>query len=147
MLTFHKARRTNRADLLRLDQIIFREAAYSVESWHQELLNPASHVYLAYEENEPVGFISILLSGGDAEVVKVGVVPSFRRRKVASGLINHALHALAAERCLIDVSEKNTAALLFYQKLRFVDLARRRSYYNDGSDAVVMELVKVARPQ
>ncbi len=42
-------------------------------------------------------------------------------------------------RMLLEVSADNTAALAFYAAEGFVEIARRRRYYRDGSDAVVLE--------
>jgi [ribosomal protein S18]-alanine N-acetyltransferase len=39
---------------------------------------------------------------------------------------------------LLEVSARNTDALAFYAAADFVEIDRRRRYYRDGSDAVVM---------
>jgi ribosomal protein S18 acetylase RimI-like enzyme len=39
---------------------------------------------------------------------------------------------------LLEVSTENTAALGFYERARFVGISRRRGYYRDGSDALVL---------
>ena len=44
------------------------------------------------------------------------------------------------EQIHLEVSEKNTAALALYEKSGFREIARRRKYYKDGSDAVVMKM-------
>ena len=40
---------------------------------------------------------------------------------------------------LLEVSARNTGALAFYGAEGFTEIARRRRYYRDGADAVVME--------
>ena len=46
--------------------------------------------------------------------------------------------AEGASRVLLEVSAVNSAALAFYADTDFVEIDRRRRYYRDGSDAVVM---------
>ena len=40
---------------------------------------------------------------------------------------------------LLEVAAGNAAALAFYGAEGFTEVARRRHYYRDGSDAVVMQ--------
>jgi ribosomal-protein-alanine N-acetyltransferase len=60
---------------------------------------------------------------------------------VARALLDEVLADAAAEGVdwvLLEVSAVNAAALAFYARTDFVEIDRRRRYYRDGSDAVVM---------
>ena len=48
-------------------------------------------------------------------------------------------------RMLLEVRADNTAALAFYAAEGFVEIARRRRYYRDGTDAVVLRGPPTAR--
>jgi ribosomal protein S18 acetylase RimI-like enzyme len=45
-----------------------------------------------------------------------------------------------AERMMLEVADTNEPALAFYAASGFAEIARRRNYYSQGVDAVVMEL-------
>jgi len=79
------------------------------------------------------------------EIKKIGILPTVRRQGIAQQLIRRLIEnqepARYPTRLLLEVSTANTAAQAFYKKLGFREIAQRHSYYTDGSDAVVMELL------
>lgn len=117
-----------------LDRLIFGANAYNKEQWVTELGNSARQIFLAAQNR---GFITVQNSGDDHEIIKIGVLPEYRRQGIARRLIQQSTDA--AKRCLIDVAADNRAAIQFYQALGFREIARRRKYYANGSDAVIME--------
>lgn len=117
-----------------LDRLIFGANAYNEEQWVTELGNSARQIFLAAQNR---GFITVQSSGDDHEIIKIGVLPEYRRQGIARRLIQQSTDA--AKRCLIDVAADNRAAIQFYQALGFREIARRRKYYANGSDAVIME--------
>ena len=122
------------AVLCDLDRLIFGANAYNKEQWVTELGNSARQIFLAAQNR---GFITVQSSGDDHEIIKIGVLREYRRQGIARRLIQQSTDA--AKRCLIDVAADNRAAIQFYQALGFREIARRRKYYANGSDAVIME--------
>lgn len=128
-----------------LDATIFAAAAYSLASWQDEFKNNSTVVLLAETNERAIAFVSATQAGDEIEIRKIGVLPEFRRQGIAAELIRHILEIFSGTqplRCLIDVSATNDSAVAFYRKLGFEDLMRRKRYYADGSDAIVMELIK-----
>lgn len=82
----------------------------------------------------------MLRSGDDLEIKKIGVMAAFRRQGIARRLFAQALAGADAgvQRGLLDVSSANETAIRFYEQLGFRELLRRKKYYRDGSDALVM---------
>lgn len=78
----------------------------------------------------------------EAELLRIGVRPQARRRGLAAGLLDDALCAIK-ERGLtvvrLEVRADNRAALALYRRFDFVEVARRKSYYPDGADAVMLQ--------
>ncbi|KJS42220.1 MAG: alanine acetyltransferase, partial [Rhodospirillaceae bacterium BRH_c57] len=56
------------------------------------------------------------------------------------GWAGEALRQRGAARLFLDVSTANTAARALYTASGFAEIAHRRRYYADGSDAVIMVL-------
>jgi ribosomal-protein-alanine acetyltransferase len=130
-----------------LHRIAWLEDQSFADSWPYELLaydlkHPRALVLLAERAGEPAaGYISFHHAGGEAEILRLAVDPGARRRGVARALVESGLDRLRAERverCHLEVRQDNEAAIAFYQALGFARTGRRRSYYRDGSDALVL---------
>lgn len=101
------------------------------------LTNPASFAFVA----AAAGFVLAWNSGDEAEILTVAVVPQRRRRGVGSALVAAAAGAAAgrgAKAIYLEVAESNAAASQLYAKLGFVEVGRRKGYYEDGADALVL---------
>jgi ribosomal-protein-alanine N-acetyltransferase len=110
----------------------------------QLLAMPGSFGTLAYLGDQPVGLVIVLAAGPDAEILTLGVLPSFRRRGVAHRLLASAGERAAAagcERLVLDVAEDNPAAYALYRRLGFADIARRPAYYRRASGVAVAAIV------
>jgi ribosomal-protein-alanine N-acetyltransferase len=74
-------------------------------------------------------------------VVSIAVLPRFRRKGVAQGLLNRAMEGMVsykAKQCYLEVRVTNDAGVMLYKKLGF-DVSRTvNSYYSDGESAYVM---------
>ena len=84
-----------------------------------------------------VGYAAVSAAGDAIDLQRLGVHPDHRRQGVAHALLTEAV--AADERVLLEVSAANDGALAFYRAEGFNEIARRRRYYRDGSDAVVLE--------
>lgn len=70
------------------------------------------------------------------ELLRIAVRPEFRRLGFARALMaDLAVYG----RILLEVSEKNKPAFELYESAGFQTISRRKRYYSDGSDCIVME--------
>jgi [ribosomal protein S18]-alanine N-acetyltransferase len=87
------------------------------------------------------GLLLARVTVDEAEVLTLGVLPEARRQGVACALLGEA-EAIARSRgaigLFLEVAPGNTAARALYARAGFIEIARRRRYYADGSDALVM---------
>ncbi len=101
-------------------------------------------LYLVAEQaHAVVGHAVASMAGDIAELQRIAVDERTRRSGVASALLEAVLQAARrteAERLLLEVREDNQGALEFYAQRGFVEIARRRQYYSDGTTAVVLQL-------
>jgi [ribosomal protein S18]-alanine N-acetyltransferase len=124
-----------------LEGELFGADAWSEAAVLAEVEGPGRHAVVATEDGEVVGYAVTTGSADLVDLQRIGVHPERRRQGVARTLLEEALaHAReqGATRMLLEVSAENTAALAFYAAADFVEIDRRRRYYRDGSDAVVM---------
>ncbi len=92
---------------------------------------------------DPVGGIILVRHAADeAEILTLATLPEARRQGVAAGLLAAALRHAAAQgvgRMFLEVSAGNGAAQRLYETAGFAACGRRRRYYPDGSDALVLQ--------
>jgi|CXWL01.1.fsa_nt_gi ribosomal-protein-alanine N-acetyltransferase len=77
----------------------------------------------------------------EAELLRVGVAPPWRRRGLGRSLLVDCHRDLARRgvtRCHLDVAASNLPAIALYGALGYRQVGLRRAYYRDGSDALLM---------
>ena len=93
--------------------------------------------------DERGGMLMGRVAADEAEVLTLAVAPSVRRRGLATALLRAALVHVSAHgghALFLEVATGNTAALVLYQREGFVEVGRRRRYYADSSDALVLRV-------
>jgi ribosomal-protein-alanine N-acetyltransferase len=88
------------------------------------------------------GYLCMNLILDEGHILNLAVHPDFRRRGLATRLINEALAALKKKGCrflYLEVRGSNIAAKQFYVQFGFRDAGLRKKYYaNPVEDAVLM---------
>lgn len=87
------------------------------------------------------GLVLARVTGEDAEVLTLGVMPAARRRGHGRALLAAALTEAAmrgARVMFLEAAAENAAALGLYAAAGFAVVGRRARYYPGGADAVVM---------
>ncbi len=91
--------------------------------------------------DERGGMLLSRIAADEAEVLTLAVAPEVRRQGVATALLRAAkAHAAAhgAKSVFLEVATGNAGALALYRRAGFVEVGRRRRYYADSSDALVL---------
>jgi ribosomal-protein-alanine N-acetyltransferase len=94
--------------------------------------------------DEAGGMILARVAADEAEILTLAVAPAARRRGLAAALVREAARTArqrGAARLLLEVSATNHAARALYAGLGFTEQGRRRAYYADGSDALILQLL------
>jgi ribosomal-protein-alanine N-acetyltransferase len=119
------------------------------ESYGQDVL---SYLHLHWPEGQLVicdvsgvaGFISSsVISPGHARIIMFAVDPSIRSKGAGSMLITRFRQAAmigGISRISLEVRPSNVRAIEFYRRHGFMPAGILKGYYNDGGDAVRMEL-------
>ncbi len=115
--------------------------AGTAASWERDLRATSAVLLGAWADQQLVGVATGRIAVDDADVLLVVVAPGERRRGLGRQLTEvlcATLEALGAQRVLLEVRAANTAARALYLSVGFEEVARRRSYYRDGEDALVL---------
>lgn len=127
--------------LAALESELFGVDAWSRAAVREELEGPGRHAVVAATGEGVVGYAVSRRCQELVDLQRIAVHPAHRRQGVARRLLDAVMaraHEEDASRLLLEVSAVNTVALAFYADAGFVAIDRRRRYYRDGSDAVVM---------
>jgi ribosomal-protein-alanine N-acetyltransferase len=87
------------------------------------------------------GFVLARVAAEEAEILTLAVIPAARRRGRGGALLAGAMAqaaSLGAATMFLEVSERNEAARALYAAAGFAPAGRRRRYYADGTDALVL---------
>lgn len=123
-----------------LEEETFGADAWSRSAVLEEITGPARQVLVSVDDGGTVcGYVVVGGVGEVADLHRVVVCPSRRRSGVAGALLD-AVDVTAYARMLLEVRADNEAALAFYRRRGFVEVARRSNYYADGAPTVVMQL-------
>lgn len=135
------ARAEDAGTLATLEFVAFGADAWSRGQVEGELTGARRHVLVAESDGDVIGYAAIALAGDFADLTRIVVAESHRREGVASALLA-ALHDAAAragaERMLLEVAESNVDARELYAAHGYTEISRRRDYYADGDDALVL---------
>ena len=89
------------------------------------------------------GFILARAVAGEAELLTLAVHPDARRHGLGARLLEAAVAEAArrgAAALFLEVSEANIAARALYTRAGAAEVGRRRRYYADGTDALVLRI-------
>jgi ribosomal-protein-alanine N-acetyltransferase len=120
-----------------LEVDLFGVDAWSEASVREELLGERRTAVVACDP-EVVGYVVTAAAGDVVDLQRVAVREDHRR----TGLARRLLRAVRPAHVpwLLEVAATNDAALRLYAAEGFTEIDRRRRYYRDGTDAVVMRL-------
>jgi [ribosomal protein S18]-alanine N-acetyltransferase len=89
------------------------------------------------------GMLLARVAAEDAEVLTLAVEPGARRQGIARTLLLAAIteaRARGATALFLEVATTNVAARELYRQAGLSEVAKRRRYYADGSDAIVLRM-------
>jgi ribosomal-protein-alanine N-acetyltransferase len=130
--------------IISLDNRIF-DYPWTFSQWIDEVKNITNKVVILYLDREllyPFGFMSYSISGDIIELKKIGILPEFRKQKLAYAAMETMLEEARKKNInnvIIEVAITNTPAIKLYEKLGFYKISVRRKYYRNLVDAVVMQ--------
>lgn len=91
-----------------------------------------------------VAYICPMLLLDEGHIMNVAVDPAARGMGVGRLLVQRVLDDCRAENAAyvsLEVRESNLSAISLYRNMGFIDMGRRKRYYENGEDALMMEYV------
>ena len=132
-----------------LDQVMEIEKRSYTSGWaratyEKSLASPSCRYLVEEEENRICGYAGIYLAPEEAELFTIACDPKYRRKGIASRLMDALLHILKDENIrafFLEVRSSNEPAKSLYKKYGFTQTGIRKQYYRDPEeDALLMAL-------
>jgi len=143
MITYREMIAMDIPVLVGLEKSIFPESPWSAAQFREELAGvPRTRKYIvAVDANELVGYGGIALAGDVADIHTLTVVPSHRKRGIATEMLRQ-LEAWGVDKevsaFMLEMREGNTEAQPLYEKHGYSIVSRRDNYYAPGIHALIM---------
>ncbi len=138
-----------------LDGVLLLEETSFSDPWNRALYehelndNRLSRYRVVVPSSTASGLPDVIAQGGwmlfgeEAHILTIAVRPEFRGQGIGRWLLLHLLAEARGEGCdsvVLEVRPSNEAALRLYETLGFVMISRRKRYYPDKEDALVLML-------
>ncbi len=118
-------------------------AGWTAAQLRQEAESNDSLFFVVECESELVAYALARKAVDEAQIVAVGVRPSHARQGFGRAALQALLNAaklVGLKTAALEVSARNGPARALYGAAGFRVVGRRPKFYNDGSDAVLMDL-------
>ncbi|OGR87088.1 MAG: ribosomal-protein-alanine N-acetyltransferase [Elusimicrobia bacterium RIFCSPHIGHO2_02_FULL_57_9] len=137
------ARATDLEQILAIEQDWSTTPHWNKVQFEKELAGPRAYFVVLERDGEVLGYAGIWVIPPEAQITTIAVKPQAARQGHGRTLLTNLLEESRARGCdkvTLEASAKNTSALQLYESEGFRVVGRRPKFYNDGSDAVLMDL-------
>ncbi len=114
---------------------------WSEKALAEELTNPNAVFRVALIDEEVAGYVGMLHVLDEGDICNVAVFDKFRRRGVATALIQHLVD-YAVENQLsfitLEVRESNMGAQKFYETMGFETIGIRKNFYDNPKEHAIL---------
>lgn len=128
---------------------------WTADGYTRELDSPNSHIVILrpMEASEAVpclvGFACLWAIVEEAHITRLAIHPDLQRRGLGQGLLLILLtiaQQQGLEWATLEVKASNHGAIALYERMGFQSVGRRRNYYPDQEDALILWLNGLQKP-
>ena len=115
---------------------------WSKEQWANEFKKEGTKIFGLLVTNLIIGICVFQVVLDEAQINYFVVNKQFREKGFGSYLMSYLIkkcEELSLKKLILEVSQNNLIAERFYNKFDFSTVGIRKSYYKDGSDALLKE--------
>ncbi|MDE6141795.1 MAG: ribosomal protein S18-alanine N-acetyltransferase [Bacilli bacterium] len=103
-----------------------------------ELNKDYANIYVYTKDNKVIGFLQYENHYEITDIINIAVANYCQNKGIGEELINYLINNTQADKIMLEVRENNVYAINLYNKCGFIEINRRKKYY-DGEDAIIME--------
>ncbi len=135
-------RRMKEADLEQIHQIekVSFVQPWSLGSFRVELSKPYAILLVAEEKEQIIGYVIAWEAASELHIANIAVKVENQRQGIATSFMSELEKIVPdCEWMGLEVRESNTAAIMLYKKLGFLQAGKRKNYYEfEQEDAILM---------
>jgi len=124
-----------------LKRILVIEHSCFSDPWSRSMfvVSEIEHIITAELGEETVGFACFQHFLDECHILNVAVLPQYRKQGIGRQLVNWMLNRLEGARDFyLEVRESNKSAISLYIAMGFQTIGKRKEYYRDKEDALIM---------
>ena len=135
-----------------METTLFPADAWHIDMFLEELTHPTRTYYMLELPGEnpessegdwrAIGYCGTMVVADTADVQTIGVLPEYEGHGYGRAMLeqmHERARELGAERILLEVRADNPRAQRLYERNGYRASHTRRGYYDDGTDAIIME--------
>ncbi len=107
----------------------------------EEFLNENSSYFVISKNENILGFAGLWFNIDEAHIMNIAVKKEERRKHLGTELLKYLINVAQNEnkKCItLEVNEQNISAIELYKKFEFKEMGRRKKYYSNQFDAIIM---------
>ena len=115
---------------------------WTKKQWKSEFKKKGVKVVAILIKKKIIGIYAVHIIIDEAQINYFSIKKRFRQKGYGTYLMNYLIkqcEKLNIKKLLLEVSDKNLNAEVFYHKFNFLTVGRRKNFYKDGADAVLKE--------
>jgi ribosomal-protein-alanine N-acetyltransferase len=131
-------------NIVEIENQVYKKPYWSVKMFERLLIDNSNESIWVYEKDYSIfGFIIDLRIDDEINILNIAIDKSHQKRGHGSNMLLDYLRIIPEKSTIfLEVNENNNNAISIYKKHCFKKINKRKSYYKDGSDAIIMKLVK-----
>ena len=155
LTTRHTSISFNKLSSVEIPSLLTIEEQNSDYPWSQlqftsSIENSNNLCYCLNLKGKTIGYLIAMLSFDTADILNIGIDPSFKRQGHGTALLNQLIEELRKRnicKILLEVRAGNKSAIQFYKKQGFEEISVRKNYYTKNSknqlhreDGIIMRI-------
>ena len=137
------ATREDLGELGELEKVCFSDP-WSLSGLEQALSCPHQQLWCAWEKGVLAGYVCLQALAGEGEILRIGVLPPYRRLGLGRELMNHAHRQIRRlfpkAPIYLEVRQSSTPARCLYESLGYEFQGMRRAYYRRPTEDAALYL-------
>ena len=115
---------------------------WTKKQWQSEFNKIGVKVVAVLFKKKIIGIYVVQTIIDEVQINYFSIKQKFRLKGYGSYLMTYLVkdcEKLNIKKLMLEVSENNSIAEIFYRKFNFFTVGRRKNYYKDGADAILKE--------
>lgn len=140
MIEIVKMKSEHICDVVNIESLCI-DTPWGKEQIEKELNNEKATYFCAVTNEKVVGYIGVWNIMDEGNITNIAVHPDFQRKGIGFMLLSKMIEFAKNEKMIfltLEVNEENKKAISLYKKCDFEIIGRRKKYYHNKYDAILM---------